>query len=785
MWGGHISEAARGTQNADRRGDRASAESATVQDAVPGDTEGSPRVPGGPSAHHEMSTTRRARSVLGIRPFRRLWAVTYLCSVADWLAMLGLTGLVTKYTDDYLLQNFAFVGVVLTQLLPGLLFAPLGGLLADRFDRRKVMICADLARFALLFSIPIVGSPIWLFVANFMAGSAAMMWIPSKDAAVPNLLRRPDQVETANQLGLFMTYGLAVVSGAGLYSVLTGVQTTLGISPDAFGEFGVANAVVFINALLYLASAILIATRIPELSLRNVHPVPASTAAQDTASSGDGSDEDNVGFIAMVRQSFSYIRRTKLVRGLLIGMMGAFAAGGAVIGAAKPYSSSLGGGDSSFGLLFVAVFVGAAAGLAMVPKLARRLPHDRLFGVGIVLAGLALIVVALSPHLAVSLVAAAAVGACAGAGFLTGVTIIGSQIDDSMRGRINAIYQSLLKIIIFGSTAMVPVLIGLVQPHKVTVWGNELIIDGTRPVLLGGGLLAALVGVIAYRQMDSRRTEPILADLRNVMRRRPRRVNGLLIALEGTTDTDTGTQAARLADALRTGERDVVLATDPALDDERLQDIVSGASLSSARAQALAAAAVRADIVERDIRPALDSGAVVVMERFVDSPLAHLSAVAGLDASELEGLADWATARLRPDLAVLLDTDPAATTADGGADGSSAGPQHWRVQQLLTEMASADPQHYVVVDADGSPDDVADRIHTAVQCALAGKIPGLSSRRRKSGRENGSEAQDPAGAQDAAGVEGRTDGAAEVSAAGETDPSDTDPSERARQGTAS
>ncbi|MBB3663290.1 dTMP kinase [Prauserella sediminis] len=729
----------------------------------------------GSPAHHEMSTTRRARSVLGIRPFRRLWAVTYLCSVADWLAMLGLTGLVTKYTDDYLLQNFAFVGVVLTQLLPGLLFAPLGGLLADRFDRRKVMICADLARFALLFSIPIVGSPIWLFVANFMAGSAAMMWIPSKDAAVPNLLRRPDQVETANQLGLFMTYGLAVVSGAGLYSVLTGVQTTLGISPDAFGEFGVANAVVFINALLYLASALLIATRIPELSLRNVHPVPASTAAQDTASSGDDAD---VGFIAMVRQSFSYIRRTKLVRGLLIGMMGAFAAGGAVIGAAKPYSLSLGGGEASFGLLFVAVFVGAAAGLAVVPKLARRLPHDRLFGVGIVLAGLALIVVALSPHLAVSLVAAAAVGGCAGAGFLTGVTIIGSQIDDSMRGRINAIYQSLLKIIIFGSTATVPVLIGLVQPHKITVWGNELIIDGTRPVLLGGGLLAALVGVVAYRQMDSRRTEPILADLRNVMRRRPRRVNGLLIALEGTTETDTGRQAARLADALRTGERDVVLATDPALDDERLRGIVSGASLSSARAQALAAAAVRADIVERDIRPALDSGAVVVMERFVDSPLAHLSAVAGLDASELEGLADWATARLRPDLAVLLDTDPGAGTAEGGADGTSAGPQHWRVQQLLTEMASADPQHYVVVDADGSPDDVADRIHTAVQCALAGKVPGLSARRRKSGHANGSASQDSPRA--------RTDGAAGTDGAAEAQATDeTGADERATQGTAS
>ncbi|MEU3272730.1 dTMP kinase [Saccharomonospora sp. NPDC006951] len=664
--------------------------------------------------------------MLAIKPFRRLWGVTYLCSVADWLSLLALTGLVTKFTDNYMAQNFAFAGVVLTQLLPGLLFAPLGGLLADRFDRRKVMIIADLARFGLLLSIALVGTPIWLFVANFLVGSAAMMWIPSKDAAVPNLLRRPDQVETANLLGMMMTYGIAVVTGAGLYSVLTGVQTALNLPKDAFGVFGVANAVIVINSLLYLASALLVATRIPELSLRNVHPVlangvsaPAPKKERKESGEKEGKKKKGTGFLAMVRDAFRFIRTTPLVRGLLIGMIGAFAAGGAVIGSAKPYSSSLGGGDAAFGLLFVAVFIGAATGLASVPKLARRLPHDRLFGIGIVLAGLMLIVVALSPHLAVSLVAVAVVGACAAGAFLTGVTIIGSQIDDAIRGRINAIYQSLMKIIIFGSTATVPLLIGLVQPRHVHVWGNIITIDGTRPVLLGGGLLAALVGIIAYRQMDSRRTEPILADLRNVIRRRPRRVNGLLIALEGTTAMDTATQAARLTEWLERGPRKVVLAADPALDDSRLTSLVSGASLSGARAQALAAAAVRADIIERDVQPALDSGAIVVMERFVDSPLAHLSAVAGLDSAELEGLADWATGKLRPDLTVLLDADP----GEPAEAPQTSAEHHWRVQQLLTEMAAANPDRYVVVEAEGTEDEVADRVRTAVLAALAGKLP--------------------------------------------------------------
>ncbi|WP_116050997.1 bifunctional MFS transporter/dTMP kinase [Amycolatopsis palatopharyngis] len=667
----------------------------------------------------ETSTVHRVRRVLAIRPFRRLWGVTYLCSVADWLSLLALTGLVTKFTENYMAQNFAFAGVVLTNLLPGLLFAPLGGLLADRLDRRKVMITADLLRCGLLLSIAFVGTPLWLFIGNFLVGSAAMMWIPSKDAAVPNLLRRPDQVETANQLGMVMTYGLAVVTGAGLYSVLTGIQTTLNLPPDLLGEFGIAKIVVVLNGLLYLASALLI-SRIPELSLRGVHSVPA--AAPEPKKPAEDDEDKSPGFVSMMRDGARFIRTTPLIRGLLIGMVGAFAAGGAVIGSAKPYSSSLGGGDAAFGLLFVAVFLGAAVGLAGAPKLARRLPHDRLFGIGIVLAGLALIIVALAPHLAIALIAVSVVGACAGGAFLTGVTIIGSQVDDSIRGRINAIYQSLMKIIIFGTTATVPLLIGLVRPRRVPVWGNSIIIDGTRPVLLVAGLLAALVGVIAYRQMDSRRTEPIMADLRNALRRRPRRVNGLLIAVEGATTTDTAEHATRLADWLSKGSRRVVLAADPALDDKRLAALVSGASLSGARAQALAAAAVRADIVERDVRPALDAGSVVVMERFVDSPLAHLSAVAGLDAEELEGLADWATNRLRPDVTVLLDAD----SGNGVPDQPIPGGNQWQVQHVLAEMAAADPGRYVVVDAEGTVDEVSERVRTAVQAVLVGRITGLA-----------------------------------------------------------
>jgi dTMP kinase len=150
-------------------------------------------------------------------------------------------------------------------------------------------------------------------------------------------------------------------------------------------------------------------------------------------------------------------------------------------------------------------------------------------------------------------------------------------------------------------------------------------------------------------------------------------------------------------------------------DRERWSAATREASLSGARAKALAAAAVRADQVERLIRPALAAGAVVVVERFLVSPLVQFGvaadrAQAELDPGELDSLAMWATGRLRPDVSVLLDRAPTGAAPVPGM----AGEAHLRVRRLLTHMAAAEPHRYVVVQAEGTPDEVAERVHTGL-----------------------------------------------------------------------
>jgi dTMP kinase len=95
------------------------------------------------------------------------------------------------------------------------------------------------------------------------------------------------------------------------------------------------------------------------------------------------------GLFAMLRDGVVFVRGTPLVRGLVIGIIGAFAAGGAVIACAKLYSTSLGGGDAAYGLLFASLFVGLGLGMAIAPLAARRIRHRGLFGLAIVAAGAA------------------------------------------------------------------------------------------------------------------------------------------------------------------------------------------------------------------------------------------------------------------------------------------------------------------------------------------------------------------------------------------------------------
>ncbi len=204
------------------------------------------------------STARRKPPhVLANAPFRKLWTAMSVCSLGDWLNLLALTALAGNLTagEGYKFQSLAIGGVFVAKMLPAILLGPLAGVFADRFDRRLTMFFCDLLRFALVLSIPLIGSYQWVIIATFLVECVNLFWVPAKDATVPNLVPK-ERLEEANQLNLLVTYGTAPIAAL-LFAVLSVADDALAnLVPFLAGRD--TYLALFINAFAYLVSAVII-----------------------------------------------------------------------------------------------------------------------------------------------------------------------------------------------------------------------------------------------------------------------------------------------------------------------------------------------------------------------------------------------------------------------------------------------------------------------------------------------------------------------------------------------
>ncbi|MDE0571819.1 dTMP kinase [Demequina sp. B12] len=204
---------------------------------------------------------------------------------------------------------------------------------------------------------------------------------------------------------------------------------------------------------------------------------------------------------------------------------------------------------------------------------------------------------------------------------------------------------------------------------------------------------------------------------------------GFFVVFEGGDGVGKTTQIDRLADALRGGGSDVVVTREPGGTDlgrELRQAIMHGGHVAP-RAEALLYAADRAHHIATKVRPALERGAVVVQDRYMDSSIVYQGGARGLG-DEVERISLWATEGLLPDLTVLLDMEPAAGRMDRELDRveRETGEHKSLIREAFVARASLAPERYVVVDAAQTIDEVAADVRAAVSAALeAAGMPGL------------------------------------------------------------
>jgi len=316
-----------------------------------------------------------------------------------------------------------------------------------------------------------------------------------------------------------------------------------------------------------------------------------------------------------------------------------------------------------------------------------------------------------------------------------GQTLFGSEVEDSLRGRTFAFVQSLMRVVLLVSVPAAAFLAGVIGQHTLEVASVEVSLSGVRLLLFFSGVLSVVTGLIAYRQMDDRyvggRRVPLRRDLLAAVRghawHADRGHPGLLVAFEGGEGAGKSTQVQLLADWLRARGHPVETTVEPGgtpLGARLRAVLLDPGTVVPPRAEALLYAADRADHVASTVRPALQGGAVVLTDRYVDSSIAYQGAGRSLPAAEVAKLSDWATGGLQADLTVVLDLDPAVGLARAAGRSTvdrleaESLPFHQRVRAAFLSLAAAAPHRYLVVDAAQPAEQVAEQVRDRVAALL-------------------------------------------------------------------
>ena len=203
----------------------------------------------------------------------------------------------------------------------------------------------------------------------------------------------------------------------------------------------------------------------------------------------------------------------------------------------------------------------------------------------------------------------------------------------------------------------------------------------------------------------------------------------MFITFEGGDGAGKSTQIRRLAELLREDGHDVLVTFEPGEGElgAELRRLMQHSGHIDARTEALLFAADRAEHVARIVRPALERGAIVLSDRYLDSSVAYQGAARELGTQEIRDLSLWATDGLLPDLTILFDLDPriGAARRTGEPDRLEREPLvfHTRVRDNFLAAAAAEPERFVVIDAAREPEAIAADVAAAVTARLKAGRP--------------------------------------------------------------
>lgn len=350
------------------------------------------------------------------RDFRQLWLGQVVSQLGDWFNTIALFTLVLRLTG-----SGRAVGLVLVaRFLPSVVLGPLSGVLADRFNRRHIMIASDVARALVVLGFLFIRSPeqVWLvYLLTVLQLAFSAFFEPARSAALPSVVA-PRDLLTANAISS-VTWSAMLTLGAAVGGPVT----------DWFGT----DAAFFIDSLTYLVSALLVASvRLPRRAKRPKTPLTVAKALGVT---------DTL-------EGLRYVRRRPRVVALLL-VKSAWGLGGGILTllpvfGEKIFRVSLGAGVGGAALGMSVLYAARGVGTAIGPVVMRRFYGETraqmqlTIGVSFVVGGVFYVLFGVSESFALALVWLALAHMGGSVLWVFSTVLLQSAVEDEFRGRVFA-----------------------------------------------------------------------------------------------------------------------------------------------------------------------------------------------------------------------------------------------------------------------------------------------------------------------------------------------------------
>ena len=485
-------------------------------------------IPGAPGVVRTREGWRER--FLVTKEYSNLWFAQVISAFGDWIGLFAITALASNISGE---PEAATALVLTARVAPSFFLGPFMGVLVDRFDRRKLMILADIARAMVFVALPFVNSLWGLIFASFLLEVFTLMWSPAKEALVPHLVPRHGLTQ-ANSLSVLAAYGTMPLAGVIQFLLAEGNHALAEVSLLAPLQFdrnlgGTQTLAFYFDALTFLATAFIVwrfvkvTARYEPISVPPDEPALERVAGEFAeAQQADVLVERPPRFARMrrtlheIRDGWKFIWANPVVRAVNVGLAAGLLGGAMLVPLGPAFAKLVIGDTNSFSLYITALGFGVAAGVGLLTWLQSRLPKTRVFVAALFFAGVSISFgVSMSTFL-LSAVGVFGLGLGAGAVYVLGFTLLQENTSDDLRGRTFTTFLTLVRLCVLGAMVLGPTISALLNPVMesliddrnaegvpvIHAFGVEYAVPGVRVTLWLGGLLIIVASVLSARSIN-------------------------------------------------------------------------------------------------------------------------------------------------------------------------------------------------------------------------------------------------------------------------------------------